>query len=277
MRKRQVFYIIKKRRRKLLIGITIGTGIALLIAGAFIIFLPKQNKPETIFTKPEFSIASSKPQESKGEASSAPLSSSAVISSSPETETAPPKKSPLTCAKESAGINKDVVGWIRLEGTSVDYPVTQAKDNAYYLTRDAGKEKSKKGAIFLDYRCNPVSLKGNNILYGHHMKDGSMFAALVQYKEEDFFKQHTTFEFATLKKTYQWEIFSVFITDTNYDYIQTEFINKEQYHIFIKTMQKKSLFKTNISLRDSDDILLLSTCTYEYDDARFVVAARRKK
>jgi len=80
----------------------------------------------------------------------------------------------------------------------VDYPVVQAKDNTYYLTHDAEKAHNKHEAIFTAVIQN--SLKGNNILYGHHMKDGSMFAFLVQYKDEAFFKSHPTIEFATLEK-----------------------------------------------------------------------------
>lgn len=157
----------------------------------------------------------------------------------------------------------------------MDYPVVLAADDVYYLTRDADKQENVKGAIFLEYHCDPVSLKGNNILYGHHMKDGSMFATLVEYKDEAFFNSHNIIKFATLERTYEWEIFAVLITDPSYDYLQTEFTDEAQYLGFITAMQEKSLFETDIKLSGTDDILILSTCTYEYDDARFVVAARR--
>lgn len=264
MRKRRVHYLIRKKRLRLIAFITFSAGIAFLIT-SIVFFVPKHLEPEeaTIISKTTA-------------ASYAPMESAAGFPSASIMSVAPPKD-PVTCAKEARGKNKDVVGWIRIEGMSVDYPVVQTKDNEYYLTHDAERTNNKRGAIFFDYRCDSNSLKGNNILYGHHMKDGSMFASLIQYKDEAFFKSHPTIEFATLEKTYQWEIFAVFVTDTNYDYIQTEFTDKDEYGSFIKTMQKKSIFKTDISLNNSDDILILSTCTYEFDDARFVVAARREQ
>ena len=208
---------------------------------------------------------------------------STAIVSPPSASATPSASQPLlqddylvTAAKESAAKNVDVIGWIRIEGTSVDYPVVQAKDNDYYLTHDVDKTNSKYGSIFLDYRCDPISLKGNNILYGHHMKDGSMFASLIQYKNKEFFKNHSTIEFATLEKTYQWEIFSVFITDPSYYYLETKFIDDEKYLDFINNVQAKSIYKMDITLTESDNILVLSTCTYEYNDARFVIAARMK-
>lgn len=181
----------------------------------------------------------------------------------------------VSFASESAKVNEDIIGWIRIDGTPVDYPVVQTKDNAYYLTHNIEKNENKHGALFLDYRCDPVLLTGNNIIYGHHMKDGSMFASLVNYKAESYLINHPIIELATLEKTYQWEIFSVIITDTSYDYLQTKFTGSQQYLDFIMGLQEKSLFKTGILLNKSDDILILSTCTFEYEDARFIIVARK--
>jgi sortase B len=107
------------------------------------------------------------------------------------------------------------------------------------------------------------------------MKDGSMFASLTQYKDKEYYQGHPLIVFATLEKTYQWEIFSVVITDTSYDYLQTNFKSIEQRSGFISILQEKSLYETAALPSGTDDILILSTCTYEYEDARFVIAARR--
>lgn len=244
--------------------ITFGTGIALLITAAILI-ITVQSDAEAAASTQNTWIDANIPEKSAVTTAVATTSAEASLS----------KKDAVTCAKESAEKNGEVIGWIRIEGTPVDYPVVQTQDDTYYLTHDIEKKESVQGAIFLDYRCDSVSLEGINIIYGHHMKDGSMFASLVQYKDESFFESHPIIEFATLKKTYKWEIFAVLITDTHYNYLQTEFINGNRYLDFIKTMQGKSIFKTDISLSKSDDVLILSTCTYEYKDARFVVAARR--
>ena len=249
-----------------MIGIAFGTGIAFLFT-AVKLLLPEHSTPQEASAQ-NASLAAYTFMERTAELPSA------VGSSSIETPAFP--KDLVTRAKESAERNEDVIGWIRIEGTRVDYPVAQAKDDTYYMTYDIEKNKSEHGAIFLDYRCDAASLRGANIVFGHHMKDGSMFASLVRYKDEAFFESHPLIEFSTLKKTYQWEVFAVFITDPSYDYLLTEFTGSDQYLAFITTMQEKSIYKTAISLSASDDILLLSTCTYESDDARLVVVARRK-
>jgi sortase B len=189
-------------------------------------------------------------------------------------ETPIPDSSLVIAAKQQAAKNPETTGWIRIEGTRVDYPVVQAKDNSYYLTHDSDRSTSKYGAVFLDYRCNPKVPQRNNILYGHNMKDGSMFASLMQYKDKKYFDAHPIIETSTLTNTLRWEIFAVFITSTNYNYIQTDFTDDSQFLSFLNKMQGKSLFKTDYSPKGSDTILILSTCTYEYNDARFAVAAR---
>lgn len=250
MRKHSGFYYKRQRmRRGILVGIFFAAGIALLICAGILLFPPK-SKPTAVTITPS-TAASPTPAKTTD------------YSSVPNTT-------------ESAEKKDDIVGWIRIEGTVVDYPVVQTDDLTYYLTHDATKTENVKGAIYLDRNCDPVSLSGNNILYGHHMKDGSMFATLVEYKDETFFENHPVIEFDTLEKTYEWEIFSVFITDPSYEYLQTAFSSSDQYLDFITTMQGKSLFETDILLGSSDDILILSTCTYEYDDARFVVAAVKR-
>jgi sortase B len=215
---------------------------------------------------------------------SAESSSMAVISpfvtTSPSSSPVPsvPRDDALAnAAKQSAKKNNDVIGWIRIEGTRVNYPVVQTRDNIYYLTHDVDNKTSKRGAIYLDYRCDPQTLLGNNILYGHHMKDGSMFASVVEYKSRNYLNKYPVIEYATLEQTYYWDIFAVFITTTSYDYLKTEFSDSIVYLAFIKELQSKSMHKTGIELKASDKILILSTCTYEYDDARFVVVARRKE
>lgn len=179
--------------------------------------------------------------------------------------------------QQAIAANPDVVGWITIPGTAIDYPVVQAKDNKYYLTHDAVKKSSAAGAIFMDYRVDRLARKGNVILYGHHMKDGSMFAGLMQYKDKKFFDSHPVIEFATAEGMETWEIFAAYITDTEFYYIQTDFTDDSQYLALIRKMQSKSLFKSDITLTAEDDVLTLSTCTYEVKDGRFVVNARRVK
>lgn len=171
-------------------------------------------------------------------------------------------------------INSDVVGWVKIEDTKLDYPVMQAKDNNYYLRRNIHKEYALAGSIFMDYRNQRNGSDKNIIIYGHHMKDGSMFKALMDYKEEGFYQEHPLIKYDTIEESTKWQIFSMYITDTEFDYIRTDFDSHEKYEDFLKEIQNRSLYDTGVQVSKEDKILTLSTCTYEFDDARFTVHAK---
>lgn len=172
-------------------------------------------------------------------------------------------------------INKDIVGWISVPNTVIDYPVVQAKDNNYYLRRDIYGDKATAGTIFMDYRSDAKAEGKHIILYGHHMRNGSMFKDLVKYKNEEFFQQNDYISFNTLYDEIKWEVFSVYVSDADFNYRQTEFSSDEKYLNFLNKLKSLSMFEKAIELKAEDQLLTLSTCTYEYDDARFVVHARR--
>ncbi|MDY0410504.1 class B sortase [Virgibacillus soli] len=176
--------------------------------------------------------------------------------------------------------NPDVVGWITIEGTQVDYPILQAPNNETYLTRNYYGKESRAGSIFLDYR-NDVDTANdqNTVIYGHRMKDGSMFQQLTKFLDKDFFESHKAFQFDTLYDSYEAEIFAVYNTLTDFDYIQTNFSTDEQYEAFLAKVQKKSLYKTDVELNPDDAIITLSTCEYtlDQDNGRLVVQAKLVK
>lgn len=174
-------------------------------------------------------------------------------------------------------INDEVIGWITIEGTNIDYPVLKTDNNDYYLDRDINGGKTENGSIFMDFRNIGDATDRHTILYGHHTKDKTMFTNLMGYKEKDFFYQYDNIMFSTLYKNIEWEIFSAYVTSIDFYYIVTNFKNDADYLSFINTLQDKSKFQTDIKLTSEDQILTLSTCTYEFDNARFVVHARKKK
>jgi len=173
-------------------------------------------------------------------------------------------------------LNEDVVGRISMDAADIHYLVVQGDDNEYYLRRGYDRKKTRSGAIFLDYRCTigPEPLKGHLILYGHNMKKGTMFHNLMKYKDEQFFRENRIFRFDTLYADHEWEIFSAYVTDTSFYYIDTTFRDDAEWLSFLQTIQSKSLFPTDTVLTAGDVVLTLSTCTYEFDDARFAVHAR---
>lgn len=174
--------------------------------------------------------------------------------------------------------NTDVVGWIELQGTEIDYPIVQADDNEFYLKKDWLGQDNSAGAIFMDYRNDPQALeerKTHTILYGHHRQDGSMFQNLMKYKEEEYFRENPTFEVTDQYGTHTFEIFSFYVTPTDFYFIETRFPGDEDFEDFLDSIIERRKFDTDVEVSAEDHLLTLSTCTYEYDDARFVVHARR--
>ncbi|WP_078379015.1 class B sortase [Sutcliffiella halmapala] len=162
-------------------------------------------------------------------------------------------------------INEDIVAWITIDDTRIDYPILQAEDNDYYLTLNYLHEQSRAGSIFMDFRNDILNRDRHTILYGHRMKDGTMFGNLRKYLTQDFYEEHPTFSYDTLYKSYEVEIFSVYVTTTDFYYIETEFEHDNDYANFIKELQARSVFDSPVSVSAEDQIITLSTCDYQID------------
>ena len=172
-------------------------------------------------------------------------------------------------------VNEDIVGWIAIEGTAIDYPVVQSEDNAYYLTHSIYKEDSSAGTIFMDYRNCPSPLDRHTVFYGHHMRNGMMFHDLISYKDEAFCKENPFIVYSGEEGISTWEIFSVYVTDSSDNYIETYFSSDAEFEKFLESIVSKSLYDTGCKVDRTDKIMTLSTCSYEFDDARMVVHAKR--
>jgi sortase B len=170
--------------------------------------------------------------------------------------------------------NEDIVGWLRIDNTKIDYPVLQSEDNDFYLTHDIQKDKNVNGSIFMDYRNNIETNNRHIIVYGHNMKNRTMFTSLLNYESRWYLEQHPIIEFDTLYGNEKWEIFSVHFTNTDYDYIKTDFIDDDEFRSYIDDLQKQSLHKSQIELSAKDVVLTLSTCSSSSNQARFAVHAR---
>ena len=180
-------------------------------------------------------------------------------------------------------VNSDIKGWIKIGGTKVNNPVLQspATDSTYYLYRNYKKISSGFGSIFLDSLCDYEKPSKNLILYGHNMRDGSMFGDLLKYDKLDFYKEHPTIIFDTLKEQADWKIISIFKTNTLeeqgeiFDYLKIDFANDKDFLNFVYDVKIRSLIDTPVDIGKNDTIITLSTCSYELKDFRTVVVARK--
>ncbi|QCX32908.1 class B sortase [Caloramator sp. E03] len=170
-------------------------------------------------------------------------------------------------------INSDYKFWIRIENTKINYPVVQGKDNDYYTIYDFERKKRKAASIFIDCR-NDMQKDKNIIIYGHNMHDGSMFHDLIKFKDKNFFENNKTIEITINNKKYIYEIFSVYVTSSSDNYLITAFSSPKDFMEYISKAKSKSLFKNNLEITSDDKIITLSTCSYEFNDARTVVHAK---
>ena len=180
-----------------------------------------------------------------------------------------------------AKINSDVIGWIKIENTNIDYPVMQNGD--YYLHRNIYKNYSSHGTPYLVEYCN-IQYSDNLIIYGHHMNDNSMFAQLDNYKKHSFYENHKYIKFysyyngKTIEKTYEVAIAfkTVVYSDKGFKYYNyTNFSDVQELNDFIENCRKLEFYNTGIDINYGDKLITLSTCEYSQKNGRIVVVAKQ--
>jgi len=162
-------------------------------------------------------------------------------------------------------LNKDVVAWIYCPNTMLNYPIVQADDNDYYLYRLLDGTSNSNGSIFMDYRNGADFSDENTLIYGHHMQTGAMFGELINYKKQSFYEAHPYIYIITPTQTYRMDLFAACIVDSVSDVYSLTLSDD-----LIEEMISDSTFDADIPFPEGN-IVTLSTCTYEYDDARYVV------
>ena len=181
-------------------------------------------------------------------------------------------------------LNQKLIGWIKIDGTKVDYPVMQTSNNDYYLDHNFDQEEDKNGSIFLDKDCSIWPRSQNLLIYGHNMKSGKMFGTLKNYKDESFYKDHPVIQFDTIYEKGTYEIMYVFSevvheeAEVTFKYYQ--FINansEDEYNSYMKDMADMSLYDTGVTSVYGDALITLSTCDYTQGAERFVIVAKKVK
>ena len=162
--------------------------------------------------------------------------------------------------------NPDTIGWIKVLGTDINYPVVQTNNNDFYLTHSFDKSYNKAGWIFADYinkNLKNNELDKNTIIYGHNRQNNSMFGTLSNVFKEEWLsnKENHYINFSTLNNNMVWEVFSTYTIEKEEYYIQSNFSSDEEYISFLNTIKNRSTYKYDVNISKEDKILTLSTCT----------------
>ncbi len=168
--------------------------------------------------------------------------------------------------------NQDIAGWIYIRGTTIDYPIVQGKDNEEYLHQDFNKKKSSSGTIFLDNNCKKDFTSDNNIIYGHHMKNGTMFAQLLKFREKSFLKKHNEIMIFTPDRTIHLKVISAYAQKAQ-NKIPVTFANDKQKKAYIKKIESMSEQTIKTFRINDSHIYTFVTCSYEGEDNRTYVHA----
>ena len=170
-----------------------------------------------------------------------------------------------------SAMNADVAAWIYSADTVIDYPVVQGSDNVYYLDHIFDGTYNKLGTLFVDCRNAPGFSDWNTIIYGHNMNNGSMFASLTNYTKQAYYEAHPEMFLVTPDGTFRLELFSGYVTPSDSDAYTFSFADASAFSEFLESIRARSDFDSPVSVEVSDRIVTLSTCTYDFEDARYVV------
>ena len=187
--------------------------------------------------------------------------------------------------KEYKAINDEVIGWIKIEDTKINFPVLQNEDNNYYLTHDYKKDSNKYGSIFLKKECDINDMNSNLLIYGHNMKDEEMFNCLLNYQNKGYYEQHKTIQITTENEEREYEIISAFKSRIFYEdekdvfrfYYTYGFKDENEYQHYIANVKKIQLYDTGVTANFGEQLVTLITCEYSQENGRMVVVGKRIK
>lgn len=178
--------------------------------------------------------------------------------------------------EELKSINNNYEMWIEIPNTKINYPIVQGKDNEYYLKHNFKNESNMSGTIFVDCNNN-IDEDKNIIIYGHNMRNGTMFNNITKFKEESFFNNNNnTINIIRNNTLYQYEIFSIYVEDESKVSLDIEFADDEAFVNYALNESEKSMYNKDITITEEDKIITLVTCSYEYTGARTILVGKLK-
>ena len=158
--------------------------------------------------------------------------------------------------------NNETIAWIKVNNTNVEYPVVKATNNSFYLNHSFDKSKNSAGWIFADYKNKFDNTDKNIVIYGHNMRDGSMFGSMLNILDAKWYEneEHTNITLSTENEKCIYKVFSIYKIENEDYYIKTEFKNDNEFEEFVKNLKKRSIKDFNVDISKDDNILTLSTC-----------------
>ena len=180
--------------------------------------------------------------------------------------------------KKLYDINNDIVGWLKIENSNMNYPIMQNKTiKNYYLRRNFYKEYSYYGTPYLKEECN-LNSSDNLIIYGHHIKGQKIFGELENYRNIEYYKEHQTIKLYTLDDLKEYKIIYIFktIANTGFEYYSyMNFNDKSEFDTFNRNCKELAFFDTKVETTYGDKYITLSTCDYTSKNARLIVVAKQ--
>ena len=171
-------------------------------------------------------------------------------------------------------INPDVIGWLVYDDTPINYPVVQGENNDVYLSMLFDRTWGGCGTLFADAATEAPFKQFNTIIYGHHMRDGSMFACLKSLKDPAWTADHPKLKLYTPDDNYYLEVWAFLNEPSDSDIYLTNMTSEEKKAEYITLVEKLASYTTEVSVRTGDRLVLLSTCAYEYQNARYIVVCK---
>jgi len=162
----------------------------------------------------------------------------------------------------------NAVAWIRIDGTSVNYPVMRGPDNEYYLTRRPDGRTSRSGSIFMDFRNSPDFSDPNTLIHGHRMRSGAMFGMLSNYSSQSFYDRHLTVSIFTPQGDFEILLFAGYAIDQVVEVVPMNFRDTEDFDRFIQRARRRSMFRSDVEVSFGDRLVTLATCEYTFSDGR---------
>lgn len=241
------------------------------------------NIAQELFFKELEGLIYEPPEDADSAGTEIPYPSGALESEAPADTAKPEQSDPvedkiklskgIDALKEEFG-NSDITAYLYIKGTRINNTVVQGEDDSFYLTHDLYKRQNVNGTLFLDSSNSRDFTDRNNVIYGHNMRNGTMFHDLRYYRQKSYYDGHKYITLITETDAITWEIFSAYESTTDFNYLQTKFTDDIEFESYLEAVTEKSLYATGVSVTMDDTILTLSTCANTGDDMRFVVQAK---